>query len=59
MMTPFLRDMLLEIAADCEAQAEKAAAEFLSHKRRMLLLRQRAAVMREMVGLEPDPSAAR
>ena len=39
MMTAFQREMLLEIAADCEAQAEKAAAEMLGHKRSMLLLR--------------------
>ena len=56
-MTPFQRDMLLEIAADCEAQAEKAAAAMLGHKRSMLLLRQRAAVLRELAGPpEPDPA---
>ena len=42
MMTAFQRDMLLEIAAECEARAEKAAAEMLGHKRSMQLLRQRA-----------------
>ena len=57
MMTAFQRDMLLEIAADCEAQAEKAAAEMLGHKRSMLLLRQRAAVLRELAGPpKPDPA---
>jgi hypothetical protein len=57
MMTPFQRDMLLEIAAECEAQAEKAAAEMLGHKRSMLLLRQRAAVLRELAGPpESDPA---
>lgn len=56
-MTPFQRDMLLEIAAECEAQAEKAAAEMLGHKRSMLLLRQRAAALRELAGPpEPDPA---
>ena len=57
MMTPFQRDMLLEISADCEAQAEKAAAEMLGQKRSMLLLRQRAAVLRELAGPPvPDPA---
>ena len=57
MMTAFQRDILLEIAAECEAQAEKAAAEMLGHKRLMLLLRQRAAVLRELAGPpEPDPA---
>ena len=57
MITPFQRDILLEIAAECEAQAEKAAAEMLAHKRRMLQLRQRAAVLRELAGPpEPDPA---
>ena len=50
MMTAFQRDMILEIAADCEAQAEKAAAEMLGHKRSMQLLRQRATVLRELAG---------
>ena len=57
-MTPFQRDMLLEIAAECEAQAEKAAAEMLGHKRSMLLLRQRATVLRELAG-PPEPNPAR
>ena len=57
MMTPFQREMVLEIAAECEAQAEKAAAAMLGHKRSMLLLRQRAAVLRELADLpEPDPA---
>lgn len=57
MMTAFQRDMLLEIAADCEARAEKAASEMLAHKRRMLVLRQRAAVLRELAGPpEADPA---
>ena len=57
MMTAFQRDMLLEIAADCEAQAEKAAAEMLGQKRSMLLLRKRAAVLRELAGPpESDPA---
>ena len=56
-MTAFQRDILLEIAAECEARAEKAAAEMLGHKRLMLLLRQRAAVLRELPGPpEPDPA---
>jgi hypothetical protein len=49
-MIPFQRDTLLEIAADCEAWADKAASEMLAHKRRMLVLRQRAAVLRELAG---------
>ena len=57
MMTGFQRDMLLEIAAECEARAEKAASEMLAHKRRMLILRQRAAVLRELAGAsEPVPA---
>jgi hypothetical protein len=57
MMTAFQRELLLEIAAECEARAEKAAAEMLAHKRRMLQLRQRAAVLRELAGPpEPDPA---
>lgn len=57
MMTAFQREMLLEIAADCEARAEKAASEMLVHKRRMLVLRQRAAVLRQLAGApEPDPA---
>ena len=56
-MTPFQRDMILEIGAECEAQAEKAAAEMLGHTRSMLLLRQRATVLRELAGPpEPDPA---
>jgi len=57
MMTGFQRDMLLEIAAECEARAEKAASEMLAHKRRMLILRQRAAVLRELAGA-PQPALA-
>ena len=57
MMTAFQREMLLEIATDCEVRAEKAAAEMLAHKRRMLLLRQRAAVLRELAGAsEANPA---
>lgn len=59
MTTPLQRDMLIEIAAECEARAEKAAAEMLAHKRRMLQLRQRAALLRDMAGPEdtsPDPA---
>ena len=57
MMTASQRDILLEIAAECEARAEKAAAEMLGHKRSMQLLRQRAAVLRELAGPpEPDPA---
>ena len=57
MMTAFQRDMLLEIAAECEARAEKAAAEMLVHKRSMLLLRQRPAVLRELAGAsEANPA---
>ena len=55
------REMLLEIAAECEAQAEKAATEMLAHKRRMLQMRQRAAVLREMAGGKPgktEPATA-
>jgi len=58
MMTGFQRDMLLEIAAECEARAETAASEMLAHKRRMLILRQRAAVLRELAGqADETPSA--
>ncbi len=57
MMTPLQREMLLEIAAECEARAEKAAAEMLAHRRRMLQLRQRAAVLRELAG-PPEPGQA-
>jgi len=46
-----------KFAAECEAEAENAAAKMLAHKRRMLLLRQRAAVLREMTG--PGPEAER
>jgi len=58
MMTAFQRELLLEIAAECEARAEKAAAEMLGHKRSMLQLRQRAAVLRELAG-PPQPESAR
>jgi hypothetical protein len=58
MMTAFQRELLLEIAAECEARAEKAAAEMLDHKRSMQLLRQRAAVLRELAG-PPEPEPAR
>ena len=50
------REMLLEVASECEAQAEKAATEMLAHKRRMLQLRQRAAVLRDMAGNLPMPT---
>ena len=57
MMTAFQRELLLEIAAECEARAEKAAAEMLGHKRSMQVLRQRAAVLRELAGPpESDPA---
>ena len=49
------RDMLLEIAAECEARAEKATADMLAHRRRMLHLRQRAALLREMAGAGEAP----
>ncbi len=55
MTTPLQREMLLEIAAECEARAEKAAAEMLAHRRRMLQLRQRAAVLRQMATAEGAP----
>ena len=58
MMTAFQRDILLEIAAECGARAEKAAAEMLGHKRSMQVLRQRAAVLRELAG-PPEPDQAR
>lgn len=61
MMGAIERDMLLEIAAECEAEAERAATEMLAHKRRMLQLRQRAAVLREMAGSASEtagPAAA-
>lgn len=58
MMTGFQRDMLLEIAAECEARAEKAASEMLAHKRRMLQLRQRAAVLRELAGPADEAPAS-
>ena len=54
MISAHQREMLLEIAAECEARAEKAAAEMLAHRRRMLQLRQRAAFLREMAGAKPD-----
>ena len=52
MNTALQREMLLEIAAECEARAEKAATEMLAHRRRMLQLRQRAAVLREIAGAD-------
>lgn len=56
-MIPFQRDMLLEMAAELEVRAEKAASEMLAHKRRMLQLRQRAAVLRDLACLpETDPA---
>ena len=58
MMTTLQHEILLEIAAEWEEQAEKAATEMLLHKRRMLHLRQRAAVLREMAGLPPEQPAA-
>jgi hypothetical protein len=48
--------MLLEIAAECEAEAERAAAEMIAQKRRMQLLRQRAAMLREMSGSGSEPT---
>ncbi len=60
MTTALQREMLLEIAAECEARADKAATEMLAYRRRMLQLRQRAAVLRQMVageGAPPEPSA--
>jgi hypothetical protein len=54
MISAHQREMLLDIAAECEARAEKAATEMLAHRRRMLLLRQRAALLRDMAGAEPD-----
>ena len=56
MMSPFQREILLDLAAECEARAEKAASEMLGHKRRMLQLRQRAAVMREMAHQFAEPT---
>ena len=50
MMSPILREILLDIAAECEARAERAASEMLANKRRMLQLRQRAVVLRELAG---------
>jgi hypothetical protein len=56
-MIPFQRDMLLEMASELEVRAEKAASEMLAHKRRMMILRQRAAVLRDLADLpEPDPA---
>lgn len=56
-MIPFQRDTLLEMAAELEARADRAASEMLAHKRRMLQLRQRAAVLRELTQpAEPDPA---
>jgi len=58
MMSPIQREILLDLAAECEARAEKAATEMLGHKRRMLQLRQRAAVLREMAQQFAEPSEA-
>jgi len=58
MMSPIQRDILLDIAAECEARAEKAATEMLAHKRRMLQLRQRAAVLRDMAHQFAEPTVA-
>lgn len=58
MMSPIQREILLDIAAECEARAERAATEMLAHKRRMLQLRQRAAVLREMAQQPTEPSEA-
>ena len=56
-MIPFQRDTLLEMASELEARADKAASEMLAHKRRMLQLRQRAAVLRDLAGApESDPA---
>jgi hypothetical protein len=55
MMATLHRETLLEIAAECEARAEKAAADMLVHRRRMLQLRQRAALLREIVGANEAP----
>lgn len=59
MMSPIQREILLDIAAECEARAEKAASEMLAHKRRMLQLRQRATVLRVMAGQFGETPAAR
>jgi hypothetical protein len=56
-MSPFERDVLLEMAAELEARADKAASEMLAHKRRMLQLRQRVAVLRELAS-QPEPDSA-
>ena len=61
MTTALQRETILEIAAECEARAEKAAADMLAHRRRMLQLRQRAALLRQMADAEeapPDPAGA-
>ena len=55
MMSPLHCETLLEIAAECEARAGKAAADMLAHRRRMLQLRQRAALLREMAGAGEAP----
>lgn len=55
MITGLQRDILLEIAAECEARAQKAAAEMMAHRRRMLQLRQRAALLCEMAGADEAP----
>lgn len=55
MISAHQREMLLEIAAECEARSEKAAAEMLAHRRRMLQLRQRAALLRDMAGADENP----
>lgn len=53
MMTPIEREILLDLAAECEAEAGKAASGMLAQKRRMQQLRQRAAVLRELAGRGP------
>ena len=61
MISALQREMLLEIAAECEATADKTATEIIAHRRRMLQLRQRAAVLRQMVAgedVQPDPAGA-
>lgn len=61
MMIPLEREILLDLAAECEAEAGKAATGMLAQKRRMQLLRQRAIVLRELAGREPgspEPPAA-
>ena len=53
-MTPIEREILLELAAECEAEAESAATGMLSYKRRMQQFRQRAIVLRELAAREAD-----